>query len=346
MHKEGMTMVIAWPETTARGDDRWYAVLKNLGLVKNLNFKVGHAAIILVDKQTGVLYYYDFGRYISPRGMGRARSCDTDPKLELTTKAVIENGKILNLEDILLEMDVKKEATHGNGPMYFSITDHIDFRKSKQEADRWVLIGSTPYGALAKGNNSCSRYIWQVFKAGLTAKTPSKWTSKLPHETLFPSPVSNVVNATVSREVFIYNDRKLKKIVMNRWRSLRFFVSQVSHSFHPLKSKELPDDQHPGFIAEPQRPLNIPLDAQWLGGIGEGAWYHLEIKNEYCFTSRFNHKGELEYKKMGLLRNENISVESYQFLYDSHYLFTTLSVEGQIIRLPKVHNNEFIVRKY
>lgn len=335
MYKEGIAMVIAWPETTARGDDRWYTVLKNLGLVKNLNFKVGHAAIILVDKHTGILYYYDFGRYISPRGMGRARSCDTDPKLELTTKAVIEEGNILNLEDILLEMDVKKEATHGHGAMYFSLVDHIDFRKSKQEADRWVLIGSTPYGALARGNNSCSRYIWQVFKAGMTEKMPTKWTSRLPHETLFPSPVSNVVNAAVNREVFIYKDRKLKKTVMNRWRSLTFFISQVSHSFHPLKSKELPDDQHPGFIAEPLRPLNIPAAAQWLGGIGEGAWYHLEIENDNFYASRFNQRGELDYKKMGSIKNDKSRFGSYQFLYDSHYLFTTLSVEGQVIRLHK-----------
>src|SRR5690606_37212384 len=145
MHKEGISIVIAWPDTTARGDDRWYSVLKNIGLVKNLNFKVGHAAIVLIDKDTGILYYYDFGRYIAPRGMGRARSCDTDPKLLLTTRAHIKDGNIQNLEEILLEMDVKKEATHGKGPMYFSITDHIDFRKSKKEADKWVLIGSTPY---------------------------------------------------------------------------------------------------------------------------------------------------------------------------------------------------------
>ncbi len=345
MHKEGISIVIAWPDTTARGDDRWYTVLKNLGLVKNLNFKVGHAAIILIDKASGILYYYDFGRYITPRGMGRARSCDTDPKLELTTRATIENGKILNLEEILLEMDVKKEATHGMGPMYFSIIDHTDFRKSKQEADKWVLIGSTPYGALAKGNNSCSRYVWQVFKAGRTQKTPDKWTSRLPHETLFPSPMSNVVNASGNREVFIYNERKLEKIVMNRWRSFVFFIQQVGHSFHPVKSKKLPDDQHLGFINEPLKPLNIPAEAQWLGGIGEGAWYHLEIEKDYCLTHRYNHKGELEYTKKGVLKNETFNLESHQFQYDSHYLFTTLLIQGRVIRLHKIHSKEFILNE-
>ncbi|MBK7426257.1 MAG: hypothetical protein IPI60_04080 [Saprospiraceae bacterium] len=346
MHKEAMAMVIAWPETTARGDDRWYSVLKNMGLVKNLNFKVGHAAIVLIDKDTGILYYYDFGRYITPRGKGRARSCDTDPKLELTTKATIENGKILNLEEILLEMDVKKEATHGLGPMYFSITDHLDFRQSKQEADKWVLIGSTPYGALAKGNNSCSRYVWQVFKAGKTKKTPDKWTSYLPHETLFPSPMSNVVNATSKRELFIYDNKRLKKIVMNRWRSLLFFIQQVGHSFHPVKSKQLPDDQHLGYINEPVRPVNIPAEAQWLGGIGEGAWYHLEIEKGICITSRFNHKGELEYKKRGAVKKDHLRYDDHQFQYDSHYLFTTLSIKGQIVRLHKIHSNEFILNEH
>ncbi len=346
MYKEGMSMVIAWPDTTARGDERWYSVLKNIGLVKNLNFKVGHAAIVIIDKETGILYYYDFGRYIAPRGMGRARSCDTDPKLELTTKASIVDGKILNLEEILLEMDVKKEATHGKGPMYFSITDHIDFRKSKKEADKWVLIGSTPYGALAKGNNSCSRYVWQVFKAGKTKKTSDKWTSILPPETLFPSPMSNVVNASGKREVYIYDNKKLTKIVMNRWRSLRFFIQQVGHSFHPVKSKQLPNDQHLGFIKEPLRPFNIPAEAQWLGGIGEGAWYHLEIEKDFCIISRFNHNGELEYKKRGTAKNEQLRFESHQFQYDSHYLFTTLAIDGRIIRLHKIRSNEFILNEH
>lgn len=59
---------IAWPDQTARGDERWMSLLKRIGIVKNLNFRVGHAAIVLIERNTGQLRYFDFGRYITPRG--------------------------------------------------------------------------------------------------------------------------------------------------------------------------------------------------------------------------------------------------------------------------------------
>src|SRR5690606_4507427 len=109
-----MALVIAWPDVTARGDEKWMAVLKRLGVVKNLNFKVGHAAIILVESKSGTMAYYDFGRYITPRGYGRARSANSDPRLSLSTKATISgNGSISNIHTVLEELHQLEPATHG-----------------------------------------------------------------------------------------------------------------------------------------------------------------------------------------------------------------------------------------
>jgi len=50
MHQyNDLAIPIAWPDQTARGDELWMAALKKLGVVKNLNFKVGHAAIVLIE---------------------------------------------------------------------------------------------------------------------------------------------------------------------------------------------------------------------------------------------------------------------------------------------------------
>ena len=45
--------------------------------------RVGHAAICLINPQSNEVLYYDFGRYITPRGFGRARNKYTDPDLAL-----------------------------------------------------------------------------------------------------------------------------------------------------------------------------------------------------------------------------------------------------------------------
>ena len=61
-------IVIAWPQCTARADESLAIFLRKTGLVKNLNMRVGHAAICLINPQTKEVLYYDFGRYVTPRG--------------------------------------------------------------------------------------------------------------------------------------------------------------------------------------------------------------------------------------------------------------------------------------
>ena len=103
-------IVIAWPECTARGDESILILLRKAGIVKNLNMRVGHAAICLINPQTAEVLYYDFGRYITPRGYGRARSKYTDPTLVLETRATFDEDKNLtNVEDIAQELDAKSK---------------------------------------------------------------------------------------------------------------------------------------------------------------------------------------------------------------------------------------------
>ncbi len=345
VENEGTAIVIAWPDTTARGDENWLMILKNLGLVKNLNFKVGHAAIVLVENQTGELYYYDFGRYITPRGLGRARSRDSDPKLQLDQKAEFNSkGDISNLNDIANELEIKKEATHGNGPMFFSVSYKLDFDSCKKIADFWVQLGSTPYGAIAKGNNSCSRFVWQVLRAG--QKPRPFFESIHIHETLFSSPISNVVNACPYRQIYIHEHSILSEIKMNRFKSLSYFIRQLSHNFMPSKSSNLPDDNVIGLIKQPKRPMNLPMEAQWLGGIGEGAWYTYTISHNYEIkVSRFNIVGQLEFENTFIFPKDIQLTEDIKIHYDSHFSQTTILVNGKIVILEKVENIELVLNE-
>lgn len=332
---QDLALVMAWPDQTARGDERWMALLKKLGIVKNLNFRVGHAAIVLIHRRTGSLAYFDFGRYITPRGYGRARSVDSDPRLALYTQATIdENGSISNLKAILDELHQIEDATHGNGRLFFSITGGVSYVTACRFAQHVVDKGPVKYGAIAPGNNSCSRFVAQVLLAGIPTQHPARWRVNLP-ESIKPSPMSNVVNASPDRTVYCYHEGKLQSLWMNRWQSLSFQLNQLVHNFSTTKCKNLPCDSQPGSIAEPKKPAMVPSTAQWLGGIGEGAWFVLErdVSQNTLVVVKYAANGCEEYR---VACSDSYAINPdmpHQFTYHCHHQHHTIVQYGKEIVL-------------
>jgi len=77
----------------------------------------------------------------------------------------------------------------------------------------------------------------------------------------------------------------------------------------------------PGNIAEPQRPTLIPAPAQWLGGIGEGAWYTLEAgpaANVFLVT-KYSTNGSIDYQTYCQTDGAFTLSMPYQFTYHCHY---------------------------
>ena len=342
---DGLLIPIAWPDTTARGDERWYKVLKSAGIVKNLNFRVGHAALILVNLKSGCIYYYDFGRYITPRGFGRTRSAASDPKLKINIKATFESGRISNLEAICNELKLNSEATHGKGPMYFSISEIIQFDTAKNLADQYVDLGSIPYGAIASGNSSCSRFVWHVYKEAFEFSEGRKL--KVFHETIMPSPISNVVNIASGNQVYRY-DQGLEVLEMNRRNSLRFFLAQITSNFRKDQSILLPCDtvksaptDFPGHHQQSMKYVH-------LHGLGESAWYGLlyDHSDAILQVTRFDDQGTPEYQQhfyeLPFFFGENHwNFEDCQVTYDSHYLYATLTCKNKMRRLEPGFKKSF-----
>lgn len=288
---------ISWPDKTALGDEKWMAFFKQIGIVKNLHFKVGHAAILLIERNSGKILYYDFGRYMSPRGYGRARSVRFDPRLDIYTKAqVTQQGEVQNIDKILAELDEKEEATHGGGRTFLSICRQISFTKCVAYAEKLVAEGPVLYGALAKNNNSCSRFVAQVLTEGMDIDDKRRRKILYP-ECIKASPTSNVINAVIDDEVFCYEHGLLQARKMRRKDSLWFQVSLLKDNFTKKGSQELACDRTSGMIDAPSRPSNVSEHAQWIGGIGEGAWFQLEQHpNENLFVvHKYAASGKLEY---------------------------------------------------
>lgn len=334
-----LAITIAWPEIPTRGDERWMNFLKKIGLVKNLHFKVGHAAIVLVNHRNGDLAYYDFGRYVTPLGYGRARSAQSDPRLTLTSKARLEGAsEIVNIRMVLDEMHVKREATHGAGIMYFSVANSLSFNRASAYADKLVSEGPVKYGALAADCNSCSRFVAQVLLAGLPPRHKTRRMLLLP-ESFKPSPMSNVVNARVDRMVYTFDGQTLSLQRLSRLRSFLYQAKLIGESLSSSKAGDFPSDQIRGHLTPPLRVPPIPKTAQWLGGIGEGAWYAIEPTAEdgrQFKVTRYDAKGVVLYSARYTADRDWQPSANYKMTFNTEYRFVTVEQLGVTIRLSLV----------
>ena len=74
MNSTGIILTLAYPETIVMVADEWYSpFMKYIGIGKKNYVRAGHAALVLINIETGILEYHDFGRYITSEPNGRVR---------------------------------------------------------------------------------------------------------------------------------------------------------------------------------------------------------------------------------------------------------------------------------
>lgn len=193
MHN-GFAICVAWPETKCKQAGSWYDPLMRLiRFNKSGYYKVGHAAVILIDPATQKCFYFDFGRYHSPHGKGRVRSEQTDHDLSVKTNADInqKNQIIKNIDDILLEIAGNKSC-HGDGELYASYCP-VNFALSYSAAIRMQEKEFISYGPFINNGTNCSRFVNQVVLKG---KPSSLRRIFLQYPAMLsPTPFWNVVSA-------------------------------------------------------------------------------------------------------------------------------------------------------
>ena len=149
-------ITLAWPEGMVTASGAWYDKFFS----KNGKYRVGHSAIVLINSESCKAYYFDFGRYHTPLGFGRARDIETDGDLKLID-VKIKDGKILNIEELLLTISNIK-ATHGEGKMYAALMKEVSFQKAFIKAKQIQLKGMIPYGPFVINGTNCSRFVSRV----------------------------------------------------------------------------------------------------------------------------------------------------------------------------------------
>ena len=209
MHN-GFAIPLAWPETFCKQAGAWYDNLMHfMRISKKGHYKVGHAAIVLVENKTGSCHYFDFGRYHAPKGNGRIRSAITDHDLKILTKAEIKKQQLNNLDEILSEL-LKNSSTHGDGAIYGSCVP-INFKKAYQYAANLQTRDYIPYGPFISNGTNCSRFVNAVLQHGDLSFSKIVLL-KLPWM-LTPTPMWNlkaVKGEILKLEVPVYNNKILK----------------------------------------------------------------------------------------------------------------------------------------
>ncbi len=311
----GIAIALAWPQTYCKQPGAWYDPLTLfLGINKNNYYKVGHAAVVLVDAKNVVAHYFDFGRYHAPFKHARVRSAETDDDLKLnTTPALSDNASGLkNFPDFLMELQ-QNASCHGEGKLFASYCP-INFERAIAKAKQLQEKSPLPYGPFVPNGSNCSRFVNTVIRAGKPAFR--HWFGlnfKIPFT---PTPMSNV-HALDNKQV-------LPKLLKKK-------------PFNPAKKLEKQLLLY--TLPAPERHLDIPENAQWLSGEGAGSWFGFEDKdNALLQVTRHSPEGTIEctglYEKKG---NHTFNTRAtFTITHPSHCKMISLLVSGAAVRLYRV----------
>jgi len=313
----GKIIVLAFPDTFVKmSDELMCKLLPLVGLGTRSHIKAGHAALVLIENTTGNAFYYDFGRYITPDGLGRARGANTDAELEIPFKGRISsNGHLENLEQFLLWLDAHPEKTHGSGRLVASLCEDINFEMAAQYIKGLQGQGSVPYKAFGKVGSNCARFVTETILSATDNKAIIK---HLTHNKKFtPSTVGNVEKSTSSDiyevyqgEIQPYGSNALRENLTN------YFDKKVPKSYTVMPEKK-----------------QLPGDAQFLSGIGSSAYFRLERQEDAFIITRYTEYGEQDFKGYSDIPEGFSFQNAYQFIYDSNCEFCTVQQEGKTFRL-------------
>lgn len=304
MNSTGKIIVLAYPDTFVQVTEEWICkFLPLLGLGTREYIKAGHAAMVLVENESGNAHYYDFGRYVTPEGYGRVRGANTDVELEIPFKAILTSDNSLeNLEEFLLWLDANPQKTHGEGRLLASVCDVVDYDIAKKHIISLQGRGSVRYGAFSKAESNCSRFVTDTLLAATKEKEMRK---ALKFNKLFtPSTIGNVEKAATTAIVFQVVDGVISEFNSSA------FKENLKNYFHKNRPKK-----------EENNLPELPKNAQELRGIGSSAWFELlpeELPLNHFRIKRYNELHRIDFDGVFKTDESFDDKRPFEFTYDSH----------------------------
>lgn len=316
----GKLIVLAFPDTFVTVTNEWLCkFLPLVGLGTKEHIKAGHAALILVENKTGNAHYYDFGRYVTPEGLGRVRGANTDAELIVPFKAKIVDERIENLSDFLLWLDANPEKTHGEGRLLASVCNEIDFELAENYIKDLQNQGSVPYGAFQKNGSNCARFVTETILSSTNNKAiikALKWNKKFT-----PSTVGNV-EKSATHKVFEVSDGNINEFNGSA------FKENLKNYFHKKRT-----------IIEKVKVKDLPENSQMLSGIGSNAWFEIvdeELPLHHFRIRRYNDWHQIDYDGIYVASEKFDSLQEYQFIYDSNCEYCHILQNNRKIKFIRI----------
>lgn len=314
LKNDAIILTLAYPETIVSHAEEWYSpFLRFLFVGSKKHVRAGHAALVLINKSTGVLEYHDFGRYITSSPNGRVRGKETDFELRFTLVAKIEDGTIINLDEILKFLGTHPKLTHGDGQLYASVCNAVNYNLARAHITKMQHRHFIRYAAFIKDACNCARFVTDALIASTTDSTIKK---KLQNSKWFtPSTIGNVVIADTENDVYLVSEqgeiRGFKSTVRKENRKL--FLDTLK-GYNPDLS---------GTMAPKHNDVKVE-HAQWLSGIAAGAWfeiYDLESEPEFRFR-RISPYGNIDSDGIYLIDKIGFDITiAYKFVHYSNCAF-------------------------
>ena len=337
-----IAVVIGFPDNWAKGEKIRDRLLYSLGITYTQYYKVGHAALLLIKRETGEIEYFDYGRYIAPHKKGRVRSKDTDPKLSIPIKAKITaSGELNNLFEIMNYLDTIEDDTHGHGRTYFSVCKNISFEAGKKYINKLIAKGSIKYITYGLSGMNCSSFVTKTL-INCIGERKKRWNLYF-SETIAPTPLGNVVNASENGEIWESVEGNYIRLKMNRLKVIKNIFENIQLSLY--KNKHLEKNINNFEHSKDFEKVELPDKAQYLFSLGESTWMHI-YKNDICGENEYVVESYTDFKKM----NYSIIVEPdsdkfnldipYKFDYECNRLVTTIVQNEAIFSFFLKRENE------
>ena len=328
MVNSGIILTLAYPDTVVMVSKEWFSpFLRYLGVGKKNYVKAGHAALVLINKETGILEYHDFGRYITPEPTGRVRGRDTDNELHFPLQAEIKNDKIKNLDAILEYLGTHPKITHGDGKLVASVCNTVNYNNARIHITSIQEKHFIRYAAFVKEACNCARFVTDTLIASVT---DAKIKKKLQHSKWFtPSTVGNVLLADT--ENYPYQVSEMGEIT-------KFTGSQQSENLRCFLDRLKNHEVNLIGTQQPKPVDDLHENAQWLSGIAAGAWFELyktEQDVEYYFR-RVSPYGNVDIHDVFIVDNAAFNYDlGFEFIHYSNCKFFHVKQNERIYRFDR-----------
>jgi hypothetical protein len=328
MSSTGIILTLAYPDTVVMVSEEWFSpFLRFVGVGKKNYLRAGHAALVLINKETGVLEYHDFGRYITPEPNGRVRGSDTDNELHFSIKAIIEKDSIKNLDTILEFLGTHPKLTHGDGKLVASVCNAVDYKKARTHITKMQERHFIRYAAFIKDACNCARFVTDTLIASVTN---SQMVKNLENSKWFtPSTVGNVL---------LSNTEDYSFEISEKGDISEFKGSQKSENLRCFLDKL--KNHKPSFVGtlKPRFVVGLQENAQWLSGIAAGAWFELHpTKNKYEYRfRRISPYGNIDVDVIFVVENDVFNYDlEYEFVHYSNCKFFNVKQGGGVFRFNR-----------